>query len=305
MTRKRRQQKQQVLFARINRRAEQSLNRRAFNDEMAALARSHDTRAERDDHIWIAADLELTDDNLLVGIIGYETTDTYLNFNEDEWSWIKGAQNVAEGASDRTLSPFAVDLTANGRWICFGPSGYLNQRTFPTGFAVVMNEALRRQGDAFADWEVDILSDTSALVEWIDSHTDITKMVVSIRRPNPGRDLTSDLEEMRRLRARTKEETFSPYYGESLRIEGEELEDLRSDVEKTNVDLRLTARVGSATARFNSKNNIAQDFVDRYGDDMRAGMDAVTEVLRAFKRRRAQDTAHLIDNGSSDEPSSG
>lgn len=249
---------------------------------MLALVVGRKMRAERSGNTWIAADLELTDDDLLVGVIGYETVEVFTNFNEEEWSWLKGPQRTEEGASGATLSPFAVDLHEDRRWVCFGPSGRLNRVSFPGGFQAVMNEALRQQNEGFSDWEVDIVSSGTALREWVSEHHEITRLVLTIRRPNPGRDLSEDLQRMARLRARTKTEEYSPEWGGTLDLPHGELDDLTADMAKTNVDVKLTAREGTSNARFDSKHRVEQRFVEDYGNDMRLGMELVADALRAF-----------------------
>jgi hypothetical protein len=286
-----RNKRHEVLYARINRRREQSLGRRPFVDEMLALVEGKNMRAERNDHVWIAADLELTDDDLLTGIIGYETTEIRTRFNETEWSWLKGERHIDEGASDATLSPFAIDLNEHRRWVAFAPSGYLNARSFPGGFQTVLNEALRQQNEGHTDWEVDMISSVTALREWVASHGEIVELKLTIRQSNPGRNLDNDRAQMQALRARSKTEVFHPYWGRALEISDEQVEELAADMERTNVDVQMKAREGNRKPTFNSKNNRAQTFIEEYAEDLRLGIELVSETLKSYSIEHPGDEA--------------
>jgi hypothetical protein len=257
---------------------------------MLALAVSKSTRAEYNDRVWIAADMDFTDDSeFLTGILGYASVDVRTQFDEESWSWLKGTVQVAEGAAPESLVPFAVDLDEHKRWVAFAPSGRLTERNFPQGFQATLNEALRTQHEGFSDWEVDIVSDTAALREWVRSHPEVTKLQTIVRLPNPGRDLSADREQMRRLGAWRKREIFDPPPGGTLNLDSE-VDDLTADVDQTNVDVEIQAREGNRKTIFNSRTRREQRFIDEFGEDLRTGIESVLEALRAWSAERTPPT---------------
>jgi hypothetical protein len=218
-----------VAFARINRRMAPSLVHRPFREVMMTMMASHNMEADRGGHTWIAADLEVTHDDLLVGIIGYTTAAVMTHFDPTEWSWLKGTQTVEEGADISTLAPFALDLDERRRWVAFAPTGRLNERTFPGGFQAVLNEALIRQDEVFSDWEVDMVSSGIALRDWVSRHPDVVEMKLTLRLSNPGRDLSADRLAMRNMGSAKLEKRFFPQRNQSLAV-GEELDALAEDM---------------------------------------------------------------------------
>jgi len=119
------QGRKRVAFARINRRAEatEGFGARPFRDDMRALAESHQTRAQFRGREWIAADLKIlpTEDHM-TGVLGFTDEETLRDFDPAAFSWVKGPIHIQEGASERTMVPFAIDLRDDKRWVAFGTS---------------------------------------------------------------------------------------------------------------------------------------------------------------------------------------
>jgi hypothetical protein len=246
----------------------------------------HNMETTWNGHRWIAADLEVRSDDVLVGLIGYSTSTVRTEFDDTEWSWLKGTKTIVTGADDRTLAPFAVDLDSHRRWVTFAPVGYVNEQSFAAGFQAVLNEALRRQDEGFSDWEVDMVSSGIALREWVETHPDVIEMKLTLRMSNPGRDLTSDRAQMRALGSARMEKTFYPARARELHV-SEELEALEGELARTDTDVLLRDRAGS---RYDSRRKLERQFITDFGDDLRLGMDLVADALRAFSAARTPPT---------------
>ncbi|MEV5210219.1 hypothetical protein AB0K35_22365 [Micromonospora sp. NPDC053740] len=115
-----------VVFARINRR-NNTLGIRPFADDMRALADSRLTTfvvpatPERPARAWYAADMRLAmGDDFMTGVLGYSVVDQKRYFDPDSWSWIKGATEDSDAASQDTVVPFAVDLREHNRRAVIG-----------------------------------------------------------------------------------------------------------------------------------------------------------------------------------------
>src|SRR5438132_3556679 len=115
--------RKRVAYARVNRRSDatEPFQLRPFRDDMATLVQSHQTQAEFRGATWIAADLRLDPSaNFMMGILGFSDRETLVDFDPAAYSWLKGPTHEHEGASVRTMVPFAVDLREDHRWVAFG-----------------------------------------------------------------------------------------------------------------------------------------------------------------------------------------
>jgi hypothetical protein len=293
------QKKQQLAFARINRRPQQPMDLPPFRQVVLAMVSARDLYADRGDKKWIAADFELRyHETMLVGIIGYTTIEIRTQFDLTEWSWLKGPQAIESGATNRTLAPFAIDLREKNRWVAFAPKGYLNVRSFPAGLRAILFEGLSRQRQGFLDWDVDIVGNAIALREWVEQHPHVRSMKLTLRMTNPGRDLSSDREAMRAIGAGRLDKIYYPKAKTNLHVEGE-LRELEEELGGTDVDVKLTARERGGPVSFDSKTSREQRFVDAFGDDLRTGMDLVAEALVQFATERTPPT---LTGDPSDEP---
>jgi hypothetical protein len=236
-------------------------------------------RCEHNGHEWIAADLEVVQGDFLVGVIGYSSITTSLAFDESSWSWLKGTTTVLEGGDQHTLAPFAVDLRKERRWVAFAPTGYVNEKSFAGGFQAVLNEALRRIEEVFSDWEVDVVSSRGALRDWLEENgDDIKTMTITLRVPNPGRDLDDDRASMQSLAAGGLTKKYTARRNQTLRVENE-VDALSDELEKTDVDVYLQTR---SNVTFNSKTKVERVYVEGFGDDLRRGMQVVVDELKRY-----------------------
>lgn len=59
--------------------------------------------------------------DFMTGILGLSEEEELRSFEDEAFSWLKGATRTEEGASERTMVPFAVDLREEERWVGFAP----------------------------------------------------------------------------------------------------------------------------------------------------------------------------------------
>lgn len=286
--------KRKVAFARVNRRADEGFERRRFADDMRQLAEAHNTRKEVAGKEWIAADMTVdVSGDFLTGMLGFNESDLRRHFEPDAWSWLKAERHTASGASEKAIVPFAVDLRDDRRWVGHATSPRIRAETYAYGFAVALNVAVGDLGLWPSDWEVDLVVEPIAVEEWIKRHPDIREFTRTVKLPNPGRDISDDLAEMRALAAKTKEETFTAQYDKTLRITDEigrltqEFAEKLQGLGEGQVEISLEARGRDQVYRFSSRKQTDSVFIDDYGDDWELGMQLVLDAVRAYSEERA------------------
>ena len=276
-----------VAFGRINRRAQPHLDTRPFDAEMRALAESRRTTAEVGGKEWFASDMTIDDSgHFVTGIIGFETEETFTRFALDEFSWAKGARRIEEGASARTMVPFAVDLREARRWVCFATAQRITPATFVVAFEACLNAALRELNLTETDWEVDLTFDRAELDAWLEEHRDLSKLVVSARRTNPGREIDDDRQKMQALGARTLKKEYSAGHSRLTLKDNDTFTREIEGIEVGDLDVTITARVSGSTTTFSSKARAASDYIEEYGEDLVHGMVLVLEALEGYSRRQ-------------------
>jgi hypothetical protein len=205
--------RRRVAFARINRRSEtEAFAPRPFAEDMRLLAESHGTRASFRGSEWVAADLRvLPSEDFMTGILGFSDEETLHDLDPSVFSWLKGPTRTVEGASERTMVPFAIDLRESERWIAFGTSLRIQPPGFAAGFQATLNAAVAQVGDGLmpTEWEVDLVTGQHRVEEWLEIHPNVTTFTRVVRLHNPREKLDADRAEMKALAARTKTETFS------------------------------------------------------------------------------------------------
>ena len=128
----------------------------------------------------------------MVGVLGFATTGFIREFDEDNFSWLKGNTTFFEGAEPDTVVPFAIDLREEERWVGFATSQRIQHANFASGLKAVLNAAVAEVGLLPADWDVDMVSSKSELFDWIAGHAGSLRVFRrTIRFSNPGRDLDS------------------------------------------------------------------------------------------------------------------
>lgn len=280
-----------VVFARINRRSversveQPTLQPRTFRDEMHVLAAEGALEVIGADQTeWIAADLELDPSgDYLTGILGYVHEEMFRDYAREVKSWKKGEIRTAAGASRRTLSPFAVDVRNDERWLAFVHTQRINPTRFANGLQNLLTGAVTRLGLVPAEWDVDLIPSKDRLFEWLERHPDVGNLHRTLKVPNPGLDLSEEIERMRGIAASRKYERYAPRYGKTLDLERdrEVLEKLIEGVDRGDVELTITTRSGPI---YRSSDKTDQMIVEDWGEDW----DRATEVVLAALRQYVQ-----------------
>lgn len=285
-----------VAFARINRRTDpqQPIDLRPFGEDLRTLAESREIKASIAANLvqaaqeWIAADLEMDPtETFLTGLIGFTSSESFYKLDPESFSWIKGQEQGPEAASDRSMVPFAVDLRDDRRWVAFGTAQRVRPQGFANAFQLALNNAVAAALQFPSVWEIDLVTSTTTISEWLDENPDVVTVKRTIRYPNPVRDLAGVHAEMADLAAKIKREEFVAPPGAHLNVRPQ-LTVLTEGVEDGNADLRIEARgEGGTRPRFNTRLASDEEWVDDWGADYQQGMTNVLDALRAYSARRA------------------
>lgn len=282
-----------VVFARINRR-NTTLDMRPFAEDMRALAESRQTTffmpatPERPARNWYAADMRLTlGDDFMTGILGYSVVDQKRYFDPDSWSWIKGATEDSDAASQDTVVPFAVDLREHNRWVAFATT----QRIQPAGFRPALGQALSAAAQNLdllpADWECDPVVSQQTVQEWIERHPQVKLLRRTVKFSNPGRDLDEVRTKMRAMRAKRATEEYAAYNSQVLDVQAEAFRDKLQGLETGDARVQMESREAQGVdAKFDSDTKTDETRIDDYGRDLERGMDLVLQALVAYARTR-------------------
>lgn len=167
---------------------------RAFADDMAALAKSHLTTftqesiAGRPGRRWIAGDMMLTPSgDFLTGVRGFTEQQQQVSFDDDAFSWMKAQVEESDAASDQTIVPFAVDLRDSERWVAFATTNRLPENSFRRGFENVLNHAVAQLGLMPTAWEVDLVTSTGVIREWLQRNPLVYRLRRVLKPTNPGK----------------------------------------------------------------------------------------------------------------------
>lgn len=299
--------RKRVAYARINRRSEttEAFQVRPFSEDMEALAESRETRAEFRGATWIAADLSLdASGDFMSGVLGFSDVNVLVDFEDAAFSWLKGATHEHEGASERTMVPFAVDLREHERWVAFGTSPRIQPQGFAAGFEATLNGALDRLGLTPSEWEVDLVLGKARVEEWLIEHPNVVKFTRIVRFQNPGRSLDDDRAEMRALAARTKSETFTVPVTRPTKagerkpshLAVQDNPDFNSKLEGLDtgdLDIHLEAVEGSTRVTFDSRRMADRSLVEDYGSNLERGMEIMLRAVQEYGVARVGGQEHL------------
>ena len=282
-----------VVFGRINRRTPDQgvLQPREFNVDMVALADSHKTvhtvrsTGGRPGRRWVAADMTVTPDGeFMTGVLGFSEQQQQVTFDEESFSWMKGEVADSDSASEQTIVPFAVDLRTGQRWVAFATTQRLQPQSFRTGLEMVLNEAVAAMKLIPVDWEVDLVTSTSRINEWLTANPRVHKLVRTLKFSNPGRDIDDDRQQMRALAANRKTEEFKAARGKSLNIDSPEFQNKLEGTATGDLHVVMEARGahGVSNVKFNSNDTVDNAFVDDFGTNLQRGIDIVLAALREY-----------------------
>lgn len=264
---------------------------REFAADMQALADSrktvHTVRSTggRPGRRWVAADMASTaDGDFLTGLLGFSEQQQHVTFDDETFSWLKGEVADSDSANEQTIVPFAVDLREHQRWIGFATTSRLQPPTFRTGFESVLNEAVSALGLVPVNWEVDLVTSGSRVLEWLKQNPKVHLLRRTLKFTNPGKNLDDDRQQMRALAANRKTEEFKAAYGKSLNIESEEFEDKLHGTETGDLHVVMEARGahGVRNVKFNSDDTVDESKVDDFGTNLERGTETVLAALREY-----------------------
>lgn len=282
-----------VVFGRINRRNpnQETFEEREFAEDMIALAESHRTTftakstAGRPGRRWIAGDMvALLDGDFMTGVLGYSEQQQQMTFDDESFSWMKGDVADSDAASEQTIVPFAVDLRDHNRWVAFAPTARLQPSSFRNGFEKVLNSAVADLGLMPTAWEVDLVTSTSLIREWLGRHPRVYKMTRTLKFSNPGKNLDEDRRQMRALAANRKTEEFAAPARRTLDVSSAEFEAKLEGTEKGDVDVQMEARgeLGVGKVKFNTRDSIDSSSVEDFGVDLQRGVEIVLRALQEY-----------------------
>ncbi len=284
-----------VEFCRINRRTtDQSLQPRPFGADLRALAASGDTVADFRGNHFIAADLRVDpSETFMTGLLGFSEQEHLRSFEIEAFSWLKGDITQIEGATSRTVVPFAIDLRTARRWAAHVVSQRIRSGVFRNALAATLNAAVGKLHLLPSEWEVDPVTATHTVFEWIDEHPEVTKFSRRIKLTNPLVDIDEARRKMRALGAVEDEETFKAGRGDSLQVNGNpEFATMLSDMETGDVEVVLVARSGKGGhVSFYSSKHADRTSISEFGSDLERGIELVLDVLRDFSEQRG-DVVH-------------
>lgn len=279
-----------VAYGRINRRTDgqQTLQPRPFSEVMRMLAESHETRAQLGGKQWIASDLQLRDNgDTMIGVLGYEVSEQMLAFAEKDFSWLKGTTQLVQGAHPDTVVPFAVDLRDKRRWVAVAVSARIQHSAFANGLQAVLNAAVEKLGLLVTDWEVDMITSSSNVLEWVANHSGIKVFRRTVRFSNPGRNLDDDKADMRSIGATVKETEYRALRDQSLNLsENPAFIEMLDGMDRGDVDVQLVAENQGVRQRYSSKDRPDEDFVSAF-DTLQDGMESVLSALRVYSSQQS------------------
>jgi hypothetical protein len=262
---------------------------------MVVLADSHKTvhtvrsMGGRPGRRWVAADMTVTPDgDFMTGVLGFSEQQQQVTFDEESFSWMKGEVADNDSANEQTIVPFAVDLRPGQRWLAFATTQRLQPQSFRTGLEMVLNEAVAAMRLIPVDWEVDLVTSTSLIYDWLRENPRVHKLVRTLKFTNPGKDIDDDRQQMHALAANRKTEEFKAARGQALNINSPEFHDKLEGTETGDLHVLMEARGshGVSNVKFNSNDTVDNVFIDDFGTNLQHGTDIVLAALREYAAGR-------------------
>ncbi|CDO31522.1 hypothetical protein BN979_04335 [Mycolicibacterium vulneris] len=288
-----------VVFGRINRRNpnQETFEERSFAEDMKVLADSHlttftqESTANRPGRRWIAGDMTVTaEGDFLTGVLGFSERQQQVSFDDEAFSWMKAQVEDSDAANEQTIVPFAVDLRDGERWVAFATTARLQDSSFRVGLENVLNHAVAKLGLMPTEWEVDLVTSTGVIREWIRRNPLVHNLRRTIKFTNPGKNLDDDRREMRALGANRKTEEFAARPRKTLDVDSDEFQEKLVGTETGDLDVVMVSRglhgVGKAT--FNSRETIDSVEVSDFGNNLQQGIDVVLAALREYVASRGK-----------------
>ncbi|SKP69242.1 hypothetical protein [Mycobacteroides abscessus] len=220
----------------------------------------------------------------MTGVLGFSEQQQQVTFDDESFSWMKGEIADTDSANEQTIVPFAIDLRPSARWIAFSTTQRLPPQSFRTGLEMVLNEAVAALQLIPVDWEVDLVTSTSRIYDWLRENPRVHKLVRTLKFSNPGKDIDEDRALMRALHANRKTEEFKAAPRKTLNIESEQFQNKLEGTETGDLHVLMEARGahGVSNVKFNSNDTVDNVFVDDFGTDLQRGIDTVLAALREY-----------------------
>jgi len=293
-----------AFFARINRRHQElfegAVAQRDFNADLLQLVENQSTRAEARGLNWSAGDLEVDPSGTFVtGILGFESDETYVSFDSDAFSWVKGDRSDVSGATDETMVPFAIDSRSDRRYVAFTTTRRIKATTFCNALSAVLTEASDAEGWEGLVWEVDLLPDTTELEEFLAENPFLTMVQRTVKRPNPsGEYLEDDLERMDTLSARTLSETYRIRPEVPLTPEATQL--IKAGLDEGFTEVKLESNSAGVTVQFDSRKKRKRTIIEGYGGQLKErGTEYLSRALQSLPGGRKESAqASLLEEST-------
>lgn len=199
----------------------------------------------------------------MTGILGFESEETYISFDPDSFSWVKGDRSDVSGATNETMVPFAIDARDDRRYVAFTTTRRIKATTFCEALSAVLTEASDAEGWEGLVWEVDLITDTAELDDFLADNPNLTMIQRNVRRPNPkGEYLEEDLQRMDTVSARTLSETYRIRQNVPVTAEATEL--IKAGLEEGFTEVKLESTSNGVSVKFDSrkrrKRTVIEDF---------------------------------------------
>ena len=282
-----------VVFGRINRRYQGSIDPSSYDIEMYMLSELGRFEASQGDKRWIVGNIARDESTFfLSGIIGFTNPEIRLHFDEASDSWIEAFSEEVEGASSQAIVPFAIDLRPDRRWTASVTSPRIRAETFCRGIELAINVARYRLGFE-TDWEVDVVTSRATVDRWVELHPEIRMIKRIVKLPNPRRDISQDIRDMQDLAARRKEEQYTAGRNQRLRAvddagrASDAIKNLTVGMDTGQVEINMEARGPRGGYKFRSVTNADDIRIPDFMDDWQLGIEVVLDALREYSDQRA------------------
>jgi hypothetical protein len=278
-----------VVIGRINRRPGTLGEELAsFRDEMEALVSQKSWEAPAVSQQWLASDLEWdANKNFVTGLVGYEDKETYFSPDEQDRSWSKAKQDTSKGGTVKTVVPFAIDARDEHQWIAFAQTMNIRGRKFRQAMTALLSRAAIDAGLMPAEWDVDPVTESETVLDWIAQHPEVTTLtrVVKFQNGRPEK-YERDREWMRQLKTPKLTETYKPVEGERVDTGAPAFGEMLDELEHGYIELVLVSGRGSQQVRFNSVTRVHDETIPTYGKDFQQGIGLVLDKLVSWVAKR-------------------
>lgn len=288
-----------VHYSRINRRlvGDEPVRKRPLSEDIAALVEAQNTHADEAEREWVVTDLQFDpSEDFVTGMLGLIDQEWRRSVDLESFSLIKGERQEVGGASERAISPFAIDVREGRRWVAWAKAPRLSVSRFNYGLGAALNAGVMDLELWPRPWDVDSVVSSTSVRQWLRENPRVAKFRRTVMRSNPGRDLDDDRAAMKALNARRLTEEIAPPPNESLSLTDldgdlkEVVDRLLQGLASGDLHVYIESRGdGDRRKKYNSRQKSDETWISSFGDNFEAGLDAVLDALREYSERRAQE----------------